>query len=135
MHRQDRVGLVLVASILNRPRCQRARVIRTVSAGAGAPGVTVSVVVLVTPNQRAVIVAVIVRAHRRRRDRERAVEAPPLTNISDGTPTAGLLLASWTSAPSVARVKRTVPVAALPPVTDVGATLTDDAARRPASRR
>jgi hypothetical protein len=49
------------------------------------------------------------------------LDARPLTTTVDGTcRTAGLLLASWTSAPSVAPVNVTVPVAALPPVSDDG---------------
>ena len=54
------------------------------------------------------------------------LDAPPLTTVSAGTWTAGLLLESWTTAPSVARVKRSVPVAPPPPTTLVGVTDTED---------
>ena len=53
------------------------------------------------------------------------LRAPPLTTTSGGTcSTAGLLLARSTSAPSVAPVNVTVPVAELPPVRLVGTVLT-----------
>src|SRR5262245_8291689 len=53
------------------------------------------------------------------------LDAPPLTTVSSGTcSTAGLLENSCTTAPFVAAVKRTVPVAALPPVSVDGVTET-----------
>src|SRR5262245_22883579 len=120
------VGLVLVASIVSSRCFQRAFVIATRSAGAGAPGLTVTVAVRVTPNQVAVMVAVVVAPTAAVVTANAPLEAPPLTTASDGTwTTAGLLLASWTTAPSVAPVKATVPVAGLPPVTVDGLTDTD----------
>ena len=87
---------------------------------------TVIVVVFVTPNQRAVIVAVVGALTAVVVTANAPLDAPPLTTVSAGTWTAGLLLESWTTAPSVARVKRTVPVAPPPPTTVVGVTDTAD---------
>src|SRR5688500_62689 len=121
-------GLVLVASIVSRPRFQVAFVIRPMSAGGGAPGVTVTVAVLVIANHLAVTVTLV--------DVETAevarlnvpVDALALTTVSCGTrATAGLLLDSCTTAPWVmGPVNRTVPVAFCPPTIDVGTKETDD---------
>jgi hypothetical protein len=78
-------GFVLVASILSSPFFQVARVIRTVSAAAGAPGETVSVVVRVTPNHVAVIVTVLVAVTGDVVTGNAAVACPPLTTVSAGT--------------------------------------------------
>ena len=103
--------------MVSSPAFHLALVIVTRSAGAGAPGVTVSVVVRVTANQVAVIVAVVVVLTAEVVTANAPLDAPPLTTVSAGTrTTAGLLLDSWTVAPSVTPVKATVPVAPLPPV-------------------
>src|SRR5215211_2889228 len=107
----DRIalGFVLVASIVSRPAFQVAVRIATRSGGAGAPGVTVIVVVRVTPNQVAVIVTVVLAPTDEVVTGKAPLDWPPLTTVSDGTcTTAGLLLLSWTTRPSVVALKRTV---------------------------
>src|ERR1700750_474894 len=94
-------GFVLAAGIGSSRAFQRAFVIATRSACAGAPGVTVTVVVRVTPNHVAVIVTVVVAARGDVVTANAPLEAPPLTKVSSGTcRTAGLLLDRSTTAPS-----------------------------------
>src|SRR3954470_14645990 len=115
----DRIALkfVLVASIVSRPCFQRAVLIATLSAWAGAPGETVSVAVRVMSNQRAVIVTLVVADTADVLTGKVPRDWPPFTTTSCGTwATAGLLLESCTLAPSVAAVNVTVPVAEDPPV-------------------
>ena len=118
---------MLVASIVSRPDLHRAFLISTRSGGAGAPGLTVTVVVRVTANHAAVRVTVVVTLTAEVVTGNAPLDAPPFTTVSDGTwTTVGLLLDSATTAPSVASVKVTVPVAGLPPVRLEGITDTDD---------
>src|SRR4051794_7689948 len=120
------VGFVLVASMVSSRAFQRAFVIVTRSAAGGVPGVPVMVVVRVTPNHAAVMVIVRFEVTDFVLTEKAALAAPPLTTRSAGTcTTAGSLVDSRTSAPSVAPLKVTVPVAAPPPTTLFGATDTD----------
>src|SRR5215813_5918529 len=119
-------GFVLVASIVRSPAFHLAFVITTLSAAAGAPGVRVIVVVRVTPNHAAVMVTGVVALTADVVTGNAPHAWPPLTTVSAGTATsAGLLLESLTTAPSVVPLNRTVPVDALPPVTLAGLTDTD----------
>src|SRR4051794_41445917 len=98
----------------------------TLSAAGAAPGVTVIVVVRLIANHDAVIVTIFVDVTALVVTEKAALDAPPLTTRSTGTwTTDGLLEDKATNAPSVAAVKRTVPVAAPPPTTLVGATDTE----------
>src|SRR5215210_6423575 len=116
-------GLVLVAWTVSSPFFQVAVWIATRSGGAGAPGVTVIVVVRVTPNHRAVIVTVVVVDTGDVVTGKKPFAWPPLTTSSDGTwTTAGLLLESWTTRPSVVALNVIVPVAGLPPLSADGVT-------------
>src|SRR4051812_6079114 len=99
----------------------------TRSVAGGVPGVTVMVVVRVSANHDAVIVTVRVEVTANVLTGNAPLDAPPLTTMSAGTfTTAGSLVDSWTFAPLVAAVNRTVPVAAPPPTTVVGVTDTDE---------
>ena len=131
-------GFVLVASIFRvpfgpGPGRHSAFLMVTLSAAGGVPGATVTVVVAVLPNHVAVIVAVVVRGgHARGGDLEGVARPPWLTTICWGTcTTAGLLLASVTTAPSfIGPVKLTVPVALLPPMIRAGVADTSGPCRR-----
>src|SRR5262249_7159789 len=128
-------GFVLVASIVRSPAFHLAFVITTLSAAAGAPGVRVIVVVRVTPNHAAVMVTGVVALTADVVTGNAPLAWPPVTTrragprwtpVAAGTPrSAGLLLESLTTAPSVVPLTRTVPVDALPPVTLAGLTDTD----------
>src|SRR3954470_23012222 len=109
--------------MISSPDFQRAFVIVTRSAAGGVPGVTVIVVVRVTPTHAALMVTVVLDVTGFVLTGKAALAAPPLTTVSLGTcTTAGLLEDSKTFAPFVTPVKVTVPVAAPPPTTLVGAT-------------
>src|SRR3954453_14427282 len=109
--------------MISRPDFQRAFVIVTRSAAGGVPGVTVMVVVRVTPTHAALMVTLVLDVTGFVLTGKAALAAPPLTTVSLGTcTTAGLLEDSKTFAPFVTPVKVTVPVAAPPPTTLVGAT-------------
>src|SRR6476659_6441291 len=95
-------GLVLVASIVSRPRFQLAFVILTTSAAGGLPGVMVTVAVRVTSNQRAVIVTGVDELTGDVARLNVLVDVLALTTVSCGTRAiAGLLLESCTTAPCV----------------------------------
>src|SRR5262245_58244451 len=120
-------GFELVASILTNRLLLTALVIRTTSAGAGAPGVMVTVVVRMMPNQLAVMVAVLVAVTGLVVTANAPRERPPGTSAVSGTcSTDGSLLDSCTTAPSGVPLNCTVPVAGLPPVMTAGVTEIDD---------
>src|SRR3954451_2003435 len=103
--------LVLVASTISSPDFHRALVMVTRSVAGGVPGVTVIVVVRVSANHDAVIVTVRVEVTAEVLTGNAPLDAPPLISVSVGTcTTAESLVDSWTFAPSVAAVNRTVPV-------------------------
>src|SRR5262245_20697016 len=98
------LGLVLVASMRRRRAFQVARVIRTTSVTGGVvAGTTVSVPVRLTPKALAVTVTVVLALTLPVVTGNAPDDAPPFTTVSAGTvTTAGLLLVSVTTAPSVA---------------------------------
>src|SRR4051794_14266833 len=122
----DRIafGFVLVALMVSRPFFHVAVWIATRSGAAGGPGVSVIVVVRVMSNHFAVIVTVVFALTCFVVTGNALLALPLLATRSDGTWTsAGLLVESWTFAPSgVAAVKVIVPVAGLPPVRVLGMT-------------
>ena len=75
-------GFVLVALIRRSPFFHVARVIRTVSAPGGVPGVTVSVPERVTPKAEAVTVTVVVGVTAVVVTGKAPVAWPPLTTVS-----------------------------------------------------
>src|SRR3954452_2542928 len=126
----DRIafGFVLVALIVSRLFFHVAVWIATRSGAAGGPGVSVIVVVRVMSNHFTVIVTVVLAPTGFVVTGNALLALPLLITRSAGTWTsAGLLVESWTFAPSgVGAVNVTVPVAGLPPVNVFGITETAD---------
>src|SRR4051794_4755908 len=120
-------GFVLVALMVSSPLLHVAVWMATLSGAAGGPGVSVIVVVRVRSNHFAVIVTVVFALTADVVIGNALVDLPWLTTLSAGTWTrAGLLLDSWTLAPSVGPVNVMVPVAGLAPVSVFGTTDTAD---------